>query len=224
LLLAKRITIPLLFVLFFASSAHSQAIAFSLATDLGLQRSFKKEQRYFAGGHTVHALFHFTPTGGAYAWIAYYSPGKFANNLTATAKSPSTIPQEINYLNSAEMRFKHFSVGWKHYFKGNYASEEGYNIFGYAGFGLMLGRVINAHSVFIDTSAYDVPVYSGKANFKRLTLDIGGGWEVPLGGDIFFYTEGRVWVPTTDYPSKHIFVNENAPVVASLNFGVRILF
>lgn len=224
MLLAKRITIPFLFILFFATTACSQAIAFSLATDLGLQRSFKKEQRYFAGGHTVHALFHFTQKGSVYAWIAYYSPGKFNNALTATAKSSTTTPQEISYLSSAEMRFKHFSVGWRNYFKGSYASEEGFNLFGYAGFGLMLGRVLNGHSVFIDTATYDVPVYTGKANFKRLTLDIGGGWEIPIGGDVYFYTEGRLWIPTTDYPSKHIFINENAPFVASLNFGVRILF
>jgi hypothetical protein len=199
-------------------------MGFSIATDLGLQRSFKKEQRYMAGGHTVHALFHFTPRGSVYAWISYYSVGKFSNNLTATAKDQSTTPQQVNYRNNAEMRFKHLSVGWKHYFRGRYDAEEGWNLYGYTGFGLMLGRVVNSHSVFIDTAIYDVPVYSGKANFKRLTLDVGAGYEVPLGGDIFFYTEGRLWIPTTDYPSKHIFINENAPLVASVNFGVRILF
>jgi hypothetical protein len=88
----------------------------------------------------------------------------------------------------------------------------------------MLGRVINTYSVSIDTTLYNVPVRSGKANFKRLTLDLGLGWETPLGGDVYFYTEGRAWIPTTDYPSKYIFVNKNAPFVASLNFGVRILF
>ena len=89
---------------------------------------------------------------------------------------------------------------------------------------MLLGRVINTHSPAIDTSLYDLSVKSGKANFKRLTLDLGLGWEADLGGNIYFYNEARVWVPTTDYPSKYIFINKDAPLVASLNFGIRILF
>ena len=219
----KYITISLLFICFsFAASA--QQIKFSIATDLGLQRSFKKEQQYWAGGHTVHAHFNFTPKEGIYAWISYYSVGKFSNNVTATAKSPATNPQQVNYINKAEMRFKHFSLGWKKYFKGSCEAEEGWNLYAYAGLGILLGKVTNTHSVSIDTTVYQVPVRSGKANFKRLTLDLGLGWEVPLGGDVFFYTEGRVWIPTTDYPSKFIFVNANAPLVGMLNAGIRIFF
>jgi len=209
---------------FYGSCVFAQRPAFSIATDIGLQRSIKKEQQYWAVGHTVHLHFHITSKDGVYAWISYYSNGKFNNDLTATAKSPTTIPQQINYRNSAEMRFKQFSLGWKHYLKGSSDAEKGWSLYGYAGFGLLLGRVINTHSVSIDTADYFVPVRSGKANFKRLTLDLGLGWEVPLGGDVFFYTEGRVWVPTTDYPSKYIFINRNAPLVASLNFGIRIFF
>ena len=107
-----------------AGPVFSQAVAFSLATDLGLQRSFKKEQRYLAGGHTAHALFHFTPRGAIYTWIAYYTVGKFRNSLVADAKSPITIPQQVGYQNRAEMRFKHLSLGWKHYLKGAFTSDE----------------------------------------------------------------------------------------------------
>ena len=71
---------------------------------------------------------------------------------------------------------------------------------------------------------YQVPVRIGKANFKRLTLDLGLGWETPLGADIFIYAEGRAWIPTTDYPSKYIFINDNAPLVGMINTGIRILF
>jgi hypothetical protein len=222
--LKKQIIISFLLLAVFYSTTFGQQTTFSVATDLGLQRSIKKEQQYWAVGQTVHCHFHFAPKEGAYVWISYYSNGKFKNDITANAKQPATNPQQVNYTNSAEMRFKHFSVGWKHYFKGASDIEEGWNLYGYAGFGLLLGRVINTHSVFIDTTLYNVPVRSGKANFKRLTLDLGLGWETPLGGDVFFYTEGRIWVPTTDYPSKYIFVNKDAPFVASLNFGVRILF
>src|SRR5688572_33198770 len=102
-----------------------------MATDFGVQRSFKKEQRYWAVGHTVQALFHFTPRDGAYVWIAYYSDGKFHNDLTASAKSMLTFPQQINYRNDASMRFKHFSVGWKRYLRGQFDSEENWNIYAY---------------------------------------------------------------------------------------------
>src|SRR5260221_7016980 len=223
-LLKKQIIISFFLPAFFNVTAFSQRPTFSIATDLGLQRSIKKEQQYWAVGQSVHAHFHFTPKDGAYVWISYYSEGKFKNDLTASAKQPATNPQQINYTNSAAMRFKHFSVGWKHYFKGGSDIEDGWNLYGYSGFGLLLGRVINTHSVVIDTALYNVPVRSGKANFKRLTLDLGLGWEINLGGDIHFYNEARVWVPTSDYPSKYIFINKNAPLVASLNFGIRILF
>ena len=195
-----------------------------MATDLDLQRSFKKEQQYWAGGHTVQVQFSFTPKDGVYAWIAYYSNGKFKNGVTATAKSPATLPQQIAYTNQALMRFKHISIGWKKYLKGTFSAEEGWNLYGYSGFGLLMGRVENTHSVILDTVLYYVPVRSGKANFKRLTLDLGLGWETPLGGDVFFYAEGRAWVPATDYPSKYLFVNNNAPLVGMLNAGIRILF
>lgn len=184
----------------------------------------KKEQRYWAVGQTVHMHLNFTPKNGAYAWISYYSEGKFQNDIVAIAKQSTTNPQQINYINAASMRFKHLSFGWKHYFKGSSDIDEGWSLYSYTGFGLILGRVINTQSISIDTNIYSAPVRSGKANFKRLTLDVGLGGEAPIGGDIFFYTEGRLWIPTTDYPSKYIFINRNAPFVASLNFGIRILF
>lgn len=220
----KRIAIPVFLFCFSVASFAQQPVRFSIATDLGLQRSFKKGQQYWAGGHTIQAQFHFTPKEGAYAWVSYYSNGKFSNNVTATAKSTTTVPQQINYVNNAVMRFKQISVGYKKYLKGSFDTEEGWNIYGYAGFGLILGRVDNSHSVPMDTVVYHVPVRRGKANFKRLTLDLGLGWEMPLGADVFIYAEGRVWIPTTDYPSKYIFINDNAPLVGMVNAGIRILF
>jgi hypothetical protein len=211
-------------LLIIAYTAASQPARFSFATDLGLQRSFKKDQRYTAIGHTVHGHLHFTPKQGAYASFVYFSAGRFQNNFIASAKSPATTPQQIPYQNKAEMRFKQFSLGWKQYIKGAYNITEGWSLYAVAGFGLMLGRVTNVHSTDIDTSQYTLPVLSGKANFKRLTLDLAAGWEMPIGADIFFYTEARAFVPTTDYPSNHLFVNENAPFAAAAVAGIRIIF
>ncbi|HSU26906.1 MAG TPA: hypothetical protein VLJ68_00875 [Chitinophagaceae bacterium] len=214
----------LILILFISSSGQSQQLRFSIATDLGLQRSFKKGQQYWAVGHTVHLHFNYNKRNGVYGWISYYSNGKFTNALQATAKSPSTNPQQMNYSNNAIMRFKHISLGWRHYLKGEIAVENKLNIYGYAGWGLMLGRVENKDSPLIDTTIYILPVARGKANFKRLTIDIGLGWEWPIGYDVYFYNEARVWLPTTDYPSKYLFVNRKAPLVASLDIGLRILF
>lgn len=219
----KRFTILFLLTVF-CFTLFSQSLRFSLATDLGAQRSMKKGQQFWAFGHTVHALFHFTPKDGIYAWLSYYTNGKFSNQLTATAKSPLTNPHQISYANNGSMRFKQFSIGWRRYLVGSSETENGWNLYATAGFGLMPGRVSNAHSVSIDTSLYNLPVREGRANFKRLTADLSLGWEEPIGADFFFYTEGRIWIPASDYPSKYIFVNENAPLVVMLNVGIRILF
>ena len=207
-----------------AQCASSQFPVFSLSTDLGAQRSFKKGQQYWAFGHTLQGHFNFTPKDGIYLWLSYYTNGDFSNQVTATAKSPATLPQQIAYTNNAVMGLKHFSTGWKKYLKGTFDSEGAWSLYGYAGFGLLLGRIENTHSVAIDTNVYYVPVRSGKANFKRLTFDLGLGYEIPLGGDIYFYMEGRAWIPASDYPSKFLFVNDNAPLVGMLNAGIRILF
>lgn len=207
-----------------AANTLAQPVQFSICTDLGFQRSFKKEQRFWAAGHTTQCNFNINRKDVIYFLFGYFTEGKFKNNVTATAKSPLTTPQQIGYTNRATMRFKQFSLGWKKYLKGTFDAEEGWNLYGIAGLGLLFGRVDNNHSATIDTSLYDTPVYSGKAGFKRLTLDVGLGWEVPVGGDFFFYTEGKLWIPTTDYPSKFIFINDDAPLAAVLSAGIRILF
>lgn len=216
--------ISLLFAAVFSLTFSFSQTRFSVATDLSVQRSFKKGQQYWAIGQTVHAHFHLTPKEGIYVWFAYYSNGNYKNNITATAKSAATTPQQIAYVNSGNMRLKQFSTGWKKYLKGTAVAETGWNLYAYAGFGLLLGRVENTHSVDIDTANYNVPVWKGRANFKRLTLDPGLGFEKYLGGDFYIYAEGRVWVPTDGYPSQYIYVNEQAPWTGMLNVGLRILF
>lgn len=222
MLYAKKIPILFAAVLFFITG-FCQQTTFSLASDLSLLHSFKKEQRYWAIGQTVHLHFHFTPKDGAYALVSYYTNGKFTNKLTATAKSIVTTPQQVNYDNNAEMRVKHVSLGWKRYLKGSRDSEK-WNLYGYAGFGLLMGRVINTHDPAIDTAIYTVPVLSGQGNFSRLTFDMGLGGEIHIGGDVYIYLEARGLVPTTDYPSKHLLINDNAPFMGTANAGLRIFF
>lgn len=205
-------------------TAFSQQPQFSLSTDASVMRSFRKDQQFWAFGQTITGHFHFSPKNGAYAWLTYYTNGKFNNHVTAGAKSILTTPTEIHYLNRAALLYKHISIGWKHYFKGAYNNEDAWNLYGYAGFGLLLGAVENKHSVAIDTANYYLPLLSGKANFKRLTYDLGLGYERPMGGDISFYTEARVFIPAMGYPSRYLFVNDRAPLAASVNIGLRLLF
>lgn len=218
----RNISLFAVAILLFAT-AHSQT-KFSLATDVNVLRSFKKEQQFWAIGQTVHGHFHFTPKDGAYAWLSYYTNGRFHNFATAVAKSPATTPQTVDYRNDAAIRFKHVSLGWKRYLKGSRQEENGWSLYSLVGFGLMIGTAENSHSVILSPVVYDMPVYSGKANFKRLTFDLGLGYERHLGADVYLYTEVRALVPTTDYPSKFLFVNNNAPFTGTANLGIRILF
>lgn len=215
--------IIIIFFFSIAISGFSQQSRFSLATDLSILKSLKKQQRYLSIGQTVAAHFHITAKEGAYALLSYYTNGKFDNSLVAVAKSGTTTPQQIAYTNHAKMNFKQVSIGWKHYLKGSFNAEK-WSLYYLAGFGLMLGRVENTHSVPIDSANYTLPVLAGKANFKRLTLDLGAGYEKQLGGDVFFYIEERTLIPTTGYPSNYLFVNNDAPFTASVNLGLRILF
>ena len=205
------------------TDAFSQRTEFSIATDIGVLRSFKKGQRFFTFGHTIQAQFHFTSRDAMYVWVSYYLDGKFENNLTATAKLPATVPQEIAYTNKASMRLRQVSVGWKKYLTGAYNNETTNSIYGYAGFGLLVGEATNNVSS-VDSALYYLPVEIGEGAFKRLTLDLGLGCEIPIGNALFLYGEARAWLPTTDFPSKYLFVNDDAPICGMLNFGIRILF
>ncbi|MEN9549132.1 MAG: hypothetical protein RIR12_1723 [Bacteroidota bacterium] len=196
----------------------------SLGTDVSLQRNFSKNQIFWSVGHTVQAQIPITEKNGAYIAFGYITNGLFANQLTATAKNTSTNPAVINYKNNAAMKLRHLSIGWRHYIKGSPAAEQGWSIYGFAGFGLTAGDITNVHSVVIDTVQYAVPVLSGSAKFKRLTLDVGGGFEKLLGGDIYLYTEARANIPASDYPSKFLLTNRNAPFTAALALGLRLLF
>jgi len=218
-----------LFIIAFTSTltcpvALSQKSHFSFTTDASVLRSLNENQKYWAIGQTLNFLFHFMPTDGAYAWFSYYSKGHINNVVNANAKSSTTVPQQVKFQNKSELSFEHVSLGWRHYLKGRYDAESKWNLYAYAGFGLMMGTVSNTQSTSIDTSLYHVPVLSGKGYFKRLTFDLGVGAEVPVGADVFAYLEARTLIPTTDYPSPYLLVNDNAPFTLAVNIGVRILF
>ena len=197
--------------------------AFSIATDLSLLHDFTKKQQFTSFGQTVQLNFHFTKKESLYTWIAYYINGKYQNDLTALPKFLSTTPPSVSYTSFSKIGYRQISVGWKHYFKGSFETEESHSIYGLAGFGLLFGRAENTFNKVIDTSKYRVPQMPGNGQFKRLTFDVGLGVETLIGTGLYFYGELRTWLPASDYPSPYIY-NNDAPRVLLLNGGLRILF
>lgn len=187
-------------------------------------RNFSPKQKFWALGQTVQFNFHFTKRETAYAWLTYYTAGKFKNNFVATAKSGSTNPQTIPFRAAAKWRNNEVSLGWKHYFKGDFDAETGWGFYGTAGFGLMFTKVENVFTPGIDTSLYFTPLRMGNDEFKRLTIDLGMGVELPLGGDFFLYSDVRTWIPTSNYPSPSLHNNKNVPLPFMIAVGLRVLF
>jgi len=222
----KRPRPILLLIAFVSSQTVFSQTRISASTNFLVIRSFREDQRYWAIGQDMLVDWHFTTKGGVYASLAYSSYGKFTNQLTATAKTSATFPSEISFTNRSQLRFEQISLGFKHYFVGTTDAEIKWSLYSLTGFGLMFGRVTNSYSTSIDTSLYTAPEQpiNGKGHFKRLTLDVGLGWEVPLSGDVYLYANGKVLIPTSDYPSKYLLVNDNAPLIGALGLGIRILF
>jgi len=221
--LKKNLTILRIIILLLPETVISQT-HISIATDISIIRSFKQDQRFWAFGQNVVMNWHFTQSNGAYASVSYFSNGNFKNNLLANAKSGTTIPQQIFFVNRAQVRLEQISLGWRYYWLGTNDAETEWSIYSTTGFGLIFGKATNRYSTFIDTSLFDAPPrpINGSGHFKRLTLDLGLGLEIPLGGDLHFYTEARVWIPASDYPSKYLFVNDNAPFTGMVTAGIRI--
>jgi hypothetical protein len=215
----------LIVIIFLFSGLYGQTqIRLSVAPDLSLMRNFSPKQKFWSLGQTVQFNFHFSAKESGYAWITYYTPGKFKNNFTAAAKSTATTPYTIPFKASARWRNNEVSLGWKHFFKGRFDAETGYNIYGIAGFGLMFTKVENSFSPVVDTSLYISPTRSGNSEFYRLTIDLGAGVEFPIGGNFFLYSDVRTWIPTTNYPSPYLHNNKNVPLPFMISGGMRILF
>jgi hypothetical protein len=209
--------------LFLAILAHSQ-VRFSISADFSLMRNFSPKQKFWALGETVQGNFHFNKKQTAYAWITFYTPGKFKNNFTASAKSVFTVPSSVPFTASAKWRNNEISLGWKHYLRGSFDAENDWSLYTIAGFGLMFTKVENIFNPSVDTSQYNAPLLAGKSEFFRLTLDLGAGVEFLVGGNFFLYGDVRTWIPTSDYPSPYLHNNKNVPLPFMISGGIRILF
>lgn len=216
----------LLLCLFVCSHCLHAQVKFSIATDFSVLHNFDGKQKFTSAGQTLIPQWHMDKKTTLYAWFSYHANGKYKSTLIATAKSTSTQPQTISFTNNSEMRLRQFSLGIKKYFVGSFERLEKFNLYGAGGFGLIIGTASNNFSPSIDTSLYTIQnnVVFGSGDFKRLTLDLVGGFEFPVSYEIFVYTEIRMYVPTTQYPNSYLLKNSNAPFLGGINMGFRILF
>lgn len=201
-------------------------VKFSVATDISVLHNFDNKQRFTVVGQTIQADLHLDEKNTFYSWFTYHSNGKYNSQLTASAISGATQPQTISFSNYSEMRLRQLSVGIKRYLLGSCKNLEKFNIYGSAGFGLIIGRASNNFSVPVATSLYTVQnnIINGKGDFKRLSFDLSAGWEIPISYEIFVFTEARLHIPTTDYPSSYLLKNNNVPFLGGINLGIRVLF
>lgn len=199
---------------------------FSIATDISMLHNFDGKQPFTVVGQTIQGEWHIEEKLSLYAFFTYHSNGKFANDLTATAKTTGTQPQSFLFTNRAEMRLRHLSFGAKKYFSGGFKKLEKINLYGAAGFGLIMGRASNKFATPVDTALYIVQnnVLNGSGDFKRLSFDVATGLEIPIAYEIFVYSEARIHIPTTNYPNNYLLKNNNAPFLGSINLGIRVLF
>lgn len=195
----------------------------SAATGVSVLRNLSPQQGFWAVGHTLQATVHFSATQSAYAWIEYYTDGRYKNDFSAVAKSPLTLPQRQNLTATGRLTYRHFSLGWKHYFSGSYRDEKAINIYGLAGFGFLFARVQNSFSTAIDTSLYRIGTTAGEGTVRKLTFDLGLGGEKALTGNFFVFADVRTWLPASSNESKYLHNQRNLPLPVMLTAGVRVL-
>ena len=195
---------------------------FGVASGACVLRNFSPQQNFWAFGQTLQTLLHFSPKESAYGSLDYYTEGKYNNIFTASAKSPATSPQELDYIAVGRLSYRQISLGWKHYFKGSYDEHQNISIYGLAGFGFLFAKVRNF--VPIDTVLYNVVPTFGQSKVRKLTFDLGIGVEQSLGGNFFVFADGRMWLPASSHTSPYLSNQKNVPLAGIFSVGLRILF
>ena len=207
---------------FFFVLVLSAQVDFSLASGASVLRNFSPQQGFWAFGQTIRAAVYFSPKQSAYASLDYYTEGKYKNSFTASAKSPATSPQELNYTATGRLTYRQVSLGWKHFFKGSYHEQRDYTIYGTAGFGFLFSKVRN--TVPVDTVLYNAIPTEGESKVRKLTFDLGLGVEQCLGGNFFAFGEGRLWLPASSHTNPYLSNQKNVPLAGMFSIGLRVLF
>jgi hypothetical protein len=211
-------------LVFFMPLPGSTQNLLSVSSDFSVQHNFRKTQNYWSLGPCFNAIWHLDRENGITVSYGFTTNGKFRNQLSAYAKQPTTIPQQVNYKSTSNLHVDQFSIGWRKYLKGHASIDEGWNLYSNIGFGLLSAEINNSAEPIPDTLLYNLPVTTGEGQFKRLTIDVALGFEVVVAGDIYAYSELKSWIPTSSYPSKYLLANNDAPLIGMLSVGLRVLF
>lgn len=198
----------------------------SFVTSVGVLRNFSPHQQFTSIGQTVEGDLHITPRETFLIWINYAIPGRFKNQFQAPALDMSTMPVTTPYTVKGTWNLREFSLGWKHYFKGNFMQETGWNLFGTAGLGILVASVKNTYVTKLDTVLYKAlwKPEIGAHHFRKLTADLAIGMEIPIGGDFSVTGDLRVMLPASSTATNYTHYDEKVPLTVFANLGIRILF
>lgn len=211
-----------LLLLFFSLTTVAQN--FSFATGLMGMRHFTNKEKFWAIGQQVRGDFQVTPKETGYASLEYYTAGKFKNNFSAMADSTVVNPSSLPFTATGRLKFREISLGWRHYFKGDFTNTESINLYGEAGFGYLFAKITNSAFPVFDTALYHSPVAFGAGRVRRLSFDAGIGGEKHLGAHVFLFATLRTWLPASYQPSPYLHNNDRVPLALMAGFGLRILF
>lgn len=218
----KKLYLFLLLNPFFNFSLRAQENV-SIGTGISVLRNFSPQQKFWAVGHTLQVAVHFSERQSAYAWMEYYTDGTFRNNFTAVAKSSSVNPQQQRLVATGHLGYRHFSAGWKHYFRGGYQNQQALNIYGLGGFGFLFASVSNGLSPAVDTTLYAVGTVSGEGTVRKLTFDLGIGGEQSLNQNMYVFADARTWLPASSNESRYLHSQQNLPLPFMLTAGIRVV-
>lgn len=224
--IVKAVLRCILFIFFLLPLIAIGQPRFSVSTDLSIMHNFDGRQPFTVPGQSIGVQWHPDEKYSVYSYFTYHLKGKYVSRLEARAKQTATQPQSFQFTNRSEMRLLHLSIGVKKFLTGSFRNMDELNVYISGGFGLLMGEALNNFSVAIDTGLYNIQdnVIGGSGDFKRLSFDLSAGVEYPVGYAFFLFSEARMLIPTTDYPSSYLLKNNNAPFLGSINIGVRILF
>jgi hypothetical protein len=207
-----------------ALSLFSAKAQFSIGSDLSIVRQIGESKSFWGLAQSVQPSYGLTKKFLFYATLGYTSADKTTNRFTTNALADTITPKKINYSANTEWRTRQFATGIKYYFKGSYDNEEGLNVYGMAGIGVMSIKLTTDYTAGIDTSNYQsFPPYPGEGTVNKLSFDSGLGIEGPLGGNFFWYTEAKAWIPTDKVTSPYL-LGSNKVMPIMVGAGLRVLF
>lgn len=162
-----------------------------------------------------------------YGGFSYYHTAQYDRIGTATAFSPTTLPQTINYDIKNILRFDQFYAGGKKYIYGVHNTLKKAGIFGLylsADLGILTGdfESESATDEFINYQLYEVPLREDIiGTFMDFTLNLGVGFEFKT-GPVYLFIEPKGLIKIFQAKTTHNELEFNFPFTFVSSYGIRI--